>query len=81
MQGPASQTPSSVRLEELLPGSAEVASKGGGLCGGEGQVLVGREEFPGRMLRAGRKTHVVTASLLRVLARGEPECNGAHDGH
>lgn len=61
--------------------SAAGASTGVGLCRREGYNLIGREEFPGRMLRVDRKTRVVTASLLRVLERGEPECNGAHDGH
>ncbi|MQY37236.1 hypothetical protein SRB17_52400 [Streptomyces sp. RB17] len=32
------------------------------------------------MLRIGRENRVGAASLLRVLERGEPECNGAHDG-
>ncbi|MCG0061845.1 hypothetical protein L0F81_00830 [Streptomyces tricolor] len=37
-----------------------------------------RGEFPCRVLRIGRTTRVVTASLLRVLESGEPEYNGAH---
>ncbi|MGZ2358617.1 hypothetical protein LRE75_18255 [Streptomyces sp. 372A] len=39
-----------------------------------------RGEFPCRVLRIGRATRVVTASLLRVLESGEPEYNGAPAG-
>ncbi|MER5750796.1 hypothetical protein [Streptomyces sp. NPDC002088] len=40
-----------------------------------------RGEFPCRVLRIGRTTRVVAASLLHVLESGDPECNGAraHD--
>lgn len=39
--------------------------EGVGLCRGEGYDLVGREEFPGRMLCVSRKRCAVTASMLR----------------
>ncbi|MFD0169145.1 hypothetical protein ACFVJH_34145 [Streptomyces decoyicus] len=43
----------------------------------KGYDLARRGEFPCRVLRIGRSTRVVTASLLRVLESGEPEYNSA----
>ncbi|EPY92500.1 hypothetical protein K530_52925 [Streptomyces noursei CCRC 11814] len=44
-----------------------------------GYDLIRNGQFPCRVLRIGRKTRVVTASLLRVLESGDPEYNDAGD--
>ncbi|MEU3752658.1 hypothetical protein AB0H17_07780 [Streptomyces olivoreticuli] len=56
----------------------EDASKAFGFSRAKGYDLIRREEFPCRVLRIGRSTRVVTASLLRVLDSGEPEYNGTN---
>ncbi|WP_329143165.1 hypothetical protein OIU91_05180 [Streptomyces sp. NBC_01456] len=58
-------------------GSVTDASKALGFSRAKGYALVSRDEFPCRVLRVGRSTRVVTASLLRVLDSGEPEYNAA----
>ncbi|WP_412566107.1 helix-turn-helix transcriptional regulator [Streptomyces decoyicus] len=57
------------------------ASRALGFSRAKGYDLVRRGEFPCRVLRIGRSTRVVTASLLRVLESGEPEYSCAHTGH
>ncbi|WGD44826.1 helix-turn-helix domain-containing protein [Streptomyces cathayae] len=61
-------------------GSVADASRALGFSRAKGYDLVRRGEFPCRVLRIGRTTRVVTASLLRVLESGEPEYNGARAG-
>ncbi|WP_373429408.1 hypothetical protein [Streptomyces sp. V4I23] len=61
-------------------GSVEDASRAFGFSRAKGYELIRRGEFPCRVLRIGRGTRVVTASLLRVLDSGEPEYNGARAG-
>ncbi|MER6704293.1 helix-turn-helix domain-containing protein [Streptomyces fumanus] len=61
-------------------GSVEDASRALGFSRAKGYDLVRRGEFPCRVLRIGRTTRVVTASLLRVLESGEPEYNRAPTG-
>ncbi|MFF3656219.1 helix-turn-helix domain-containing protein [Streptomyces olivochromogenes] len=56
-------------------GSVEDASRAFGFSRARGYDLVRRGEFPCRVLRIGRSTRVLTASLLRVLESGEPEYN------
>jgi predicted DNA-binding transcriptional regulator AlpA len=58
-------------------GSVADASRALGFSWAKGYDLVRRGEFPRRVLRVGRSTRVVTASLLRVLESEEQECNGA----
>ncbi|MGW0577084.1 helix-turn-helix transcriptional regulator [Streptomyces sp. NPDC002920] len=58
-------------------GSVTDASEALGFSRATGYALVRRGEFPCRVLRVGRSTRVVTASLLRVLDSGEPEYNVA----
>nr|WP_234333652.1 helix-turn-helix domain-containing protein [Streptomyces viridochromogenes] len=55
--------------------SVEEAAQAFGLSRSKSYDLVRRGEFPCRVLRIGRATRVVTASLLRVLESGEPEYN------
>lgn len=62
-------------------GSVEDASRAFGFSRAKGYDLVRRGEFPCRVLRIGRSTRVVTASLLRVLDSGEPEYSGTHGTH
>nr|WSW71321.1 helix-turn-helix domain-containing protein [Streptomyces sp. NBC_00995] len=62
-------------------GSVEDASTAFGFSRAKGYDLVRRGEFPCRVLRIGRSTRVVTASLLRVLDSGEPEYSASHDTH
>ncbi|MGW0673466.1 hypothetical protein [Streptomyces sp. NPDC002746] len=57
------------------------ASTAFGFSRAKGYDLVRRGEFPCRVLRIGRSTRVVTASLLRVLDSGEPEYSATHDTH
>jgi predicted DNA-binding transcriptional regulator AlpA len=73
---------SSARIRATWAGTGTVsdASKALGFSRAKGYDLVRRGEFPCRVLRIGRTTRVVTASLLRVLDSGQPEYNGAHAG-
>jgi hypothetical protein len=70
---------SSARIRATWDGTGSVtdASKALGFSRAKGYALVRRGEFPCRVLRIGRSTRVVTASLLRVLDSGEPEYNAA----
>ncbi|WSU56193.1 helix-turn-helix domain-containing protein [Streptomyces sp. NBC_01092] len=61
--------------------SVEEAAQAFGLSRSKSYDLVRRGEFPCRVLRIGRATRVVTASLLRVLESGEPECNAVDSWH
>ncbi|MFD4374313.1 helix-turn-helix transcriptional regulator [Streptomyces sp. NPDC058486] len=56
-------------------GSVAEASRAFGFSRATGYELIRRGAFPCRVLRIGRTTRVVTASLLRVLESGEPEYN------
>ncbi|MFI6730777.1 helix-turn-helix domain-containing protein [Streptomyces sp. R-74717] len=58
----------------------EDTSRALGFSRAKGYDLVRRGEFPCRMLRIGRTTRVVTASLLRVLESGGPGYNGVRAG-
>ncbi|MFJ1547599.1 hypothetical protein [Streptomyces sp. NPDC088246] len=49
-----------------------------GFSRAKGYDLIRRRELPCRVLRIGRGTRVVTASMLRVLESGEPEYNSVH---
>ncbi|MFJ2914049.1 helix-turn-helix domain-containing protein [Streptomyces sp. NPDC087228] len=71
----AQYSPIRVRATWDGTGSVEEASKVLGFSRTKGYDLVRRGEFPCRVLRIGRTTRVVTASLLRVLESGEPEYN------
>lgn len=73
-------SPARIRATWDGTGSVADASKALGFSRAKGYDLVRRAEFPCRVLRVGRTTRVVTASLLRVLESGEPEYNGAHAG-
>ncbi|MGW1814985.1 helix-turn-helix domain-containing protein [Streptomyces sp. NPDC002125] len=61
-------------------GSVEEASRALGFSRAKGYDLIRSGQFPCRVLCIGRKTRVVTASLLRVLESGDPEYNNAHIG-
>lgn len=61
-------------------GSVEDASRALGFSRAKGYDLVRTGLFPCRVLRIGRQTRVVTASLLRVLESGDPEYNDARIG-
>lgn len=74
-------SPTHIRATWDGTGSVEDASRALGFSRAKGYDLVHRGEFPCRVLRIGRTTRVVTASLLRVLESGEPEYNGALAGH
>jgi hypothetical protein len=76
----ARYSPMHIRATWDGTGSVEDASKALGFSRAKGYDLVRRGECPCRVLRIGRKTRVVTASLLRVLESGEPEYNGAPAG-
>ncbi|MFF4731980.1 helix-turn-helix domain-containing protein [Streptomyces mirabilis] len=56
----------------------EDASRAFGFSRAKGYDLVRRGRFPCRVLRIGRSTRVITASLLRVLESGKPEYNDTH---
>ncbi|MCC3770830.1 helix-turn-helix domain-containing protein [Streptomyces sp. UNOC14_S4] len=73
----AQYSPTHIRATWSGTGSVEDASKALGFSRAKGYDLVRHGEFPCRVIRIGRKTRVVTASLLRVLDSGEPEYNGA----
>ncbi|QEU97155.1 DNA-binding protein [Streptomyces kanamyceticus] len=62
-------------------GSVADASRAFGLSRAKGYDLVRRGEFPCRVLRIGRSTRVVTASLPRALDSGQPEYGGAHEAY
>ncbi|GGX54199.1 helix-turn-helix domain-containing protein [Streptomyces noursei] len=74
----AQYSPSRIRATWAGTGSVEDASRAFGFSRAKGYDLVRRGEFPCRVLRIGRSTRVVTASLLRVLDRGEPEYSNTH---
>ncbi|GAO11113.1 helix-turn-helix transcriptional regulator [Streptomyces lydicamycinicus] len=77
----ARYSPTSIRATWDGTGSVKDASRALGFSRAKGYDLVRRGEFPCRVLRIGRSTRVVTASLLRVLESGEPEYSGGHTGH
>ncbi len=74
----AQYSPSRIRATWGGTGSVEDASRAFGFSRAKGYDLVHRGEFPCRVLRIGRNTGVVTASLHRVLDSGEPEYSNAH---
>ncbi|WP_406502905.1 helix-turn-helix transcriptional regulator [Streptomyces sp. NBC_00212] len=76
----AQHSPEQIRATWGGTGSVEDASRAFGFSRAKGYDLVRRGEFPCRVLRLGRTTRVVTASLLRVLDSGEPEYSGPHVG-
>jgi hypothetical protein len=55
----------------------EDASRALGFSPAEGYDLLRSGQFPCRVLCIGRKTRVVTVSLLRVLESGDPEYDDA----
>ncbi|MCX4884667.1 helix-turn-helix domain-containing protein [Streptomyces sp. NBC_00847] len=69
-------SPTHIRATWNGTGSVEEASKAFGFSRAKGYDLVRQGKFPCRVLRIGRSTRVVTASLVRVLESGEPEYNG-----
>ncbi len=69
-------SPTNIRATWNGTASVEDASSALGVSRAKGYDLVRRGEFPCRVLRIGRSTRVVTASLLRVLESGEPEYSG-----
>ncbi|MDX3746527.1 helix-turn-helix domain-containing protein [Streptomyces sp. AK08-02] len=71
-------SPTHIRATWDGTGSVEDASRALGFSRAKGYDLVRRGEFPCRVLRIGRSTRIVTASMLRVLESGVPECNVAH---
>ncbi|MFF3459025.1 helix-turn-helix domain-containing protein [Streptomyces sp. NPDC002730] len=77
----APYSPARIRATWGGTGSVEDASRAFGFSRAKGYDLVRRGEFPCRVLRIGRSTRVVTASLLRVLDSGEPEYSATHDTH
>ncbi|MFJ5949487.1 helix-turn-helix domain-containing protein [Streptomyces noursei] len=72
-------SPARIRATWDGTGSVEDASKALGFSRAMGYDLIRNGQFPCRVLRIGRKTRVVTASLLRVLESGDPEYNDAGD--
>ncbi|WP_338117131.1 helix-turn-helix domain-containing protein [Streptomyces viridochromogenes] len=68
-------SPAHIRATWSGTASVEEAAQAFGLSRSKSYDLVRRGEFPCRVLRIGRATRVVTASLLRVLESGEPEYN------
>ncbi|MFD9823196.1 helix-turn-helix domain-containing protein [Streptomyces violascens] len=72
----AQHSPEQIRATWGGTGSVEDASRAFGFSRAKGYDLVRRGEFPCRVLRIGRSTRVVTASLLRVLDSGQPEYSG-----
>ena len=74
-------SPARIRATWGGTGSVTEAARALGFSRAKGYDLVQRGEFPCRVLRIGRTSRVVTASLLRVLESGEPEYNGPHIGH
>ncbi|MGW2115353.1 helix-turn-helix domain-containing protein [Streptomyces zhihengii] len=72
-------TPAHIRATWSGTASVEDAARALGLSRSKSYDLVRRGEFPCRVLRIGRASRIVTASLLRVLDSGHPEYNVA--GH
>ncbi|MFJ3207146.1 helix-turn-helix domain-containing protein [Streptomyces flaveolus] len=66
-----------IRATREGTGSVEDASRALGFSRAKGYDLIRSGQFPCRVLRIGRKTRVVRASLLRVLESGDPEYNDA----
>ncbi|MFF5546829.1 helix-turn-helix transcriptional regulator [Streptomyces sp. MB22_4] len=73
-------SPAHIRATWDGTGSVEDASKALGFSRAKGYDLIRNGQFPCRVLRIGRRTRVVTASLLRVLESGDPEYNDARAG-
>lgn len=71
--GNAAYSPMHIRATWGGTSSVADASKAFGFSRAKGYDLVRQGQFPCRVLRIGRGTRVVTASLLRVLESGEPE--------
>ncbi|MFF6802044.1 helix-turn-helix domain-containing protein [Streptomyces sp. NPDC012616] len=74
-------SPAHIRATWSGTASVEEAAQAFGLSRSKGYDLVRRGEFPCRVLRIGRATQIVTASLLRVLESGEPEYNTVDTRH
>ncbi|MGW9399185.1 helix-turn-helix domain-containing protein [Streptomyces sp. NPDC055642] len=70
-------SPAHIRATWDGTGSVEDASRALGFSRAKAYDLIRSGQFPCRVLRIGRKTRVVTASLLRVLDSGVPEYNDA----
>lgn len=72
----SSRTLNGRTLDEIKTGlavtSVEQASLDFGFSRSHGFDLVRRGEFPARVIKAGRRYVVVTASLVRVLEGGDP---------
>ncbi|MFJ3890830.1 helix-turn-helix domain-containing protein [Streptomyces rubrogriseus] len=73
-------SPAHIRATWDGTGSVEDASRALGFSRAKGYDLIRSGQFPCRVLRIGRKTRVVTASLLRVLESGDPEYSDACTG-
>ncbi|MFF7899752.1 helix-turn-helix domain-containing protein [Streptomyces sp. NPDC088817] len=73
-------SPAHIRATWHGTGSVEDASRALGFSRAKGYDLIRSGQFPCRVLRIGRNTRVVTASLLRVLESGDPEYNDARIG-
>ncbi|MEV5606388.1 helix-turn-helix domain-containing protein [Streptomyces sp. NPDC052299] len=71
----ARYSPAHIRATWNGTGSVEDAARALGFSRAKGYELIRRGQFPCRVLRIGRSSRVVTASLLRVLETGEPEYN------
>ncbi|WP_424850670.1 helix-turn-helix domain-containing protein [Streptomyces sp. SAI-129] len=70
-------SPAHIRATWDGTSSVEDASRALGFSRAKGYSLIRSGQFPCRVLHIGRKTRVVTASLLRVLESGDPEYNHA----
>ncbi|MFJ4880406.1 hypothetical protein ACIP93_35055 [Streptomyces sp. NPDC088745] len=68
-------SPAHIRAHWSGTGSVADSCRAFGFSRAKGYDLIRRGEFPCRVLRIGRGTRVVTASLLRVLESGNPEYN------
>ncbi len=73
-------SPARIRATWNGTGSVAEASRAFGFSRATGYDLIRRGAFPCRVLRIGRTTRVVTASLLRVLESGEPEYSSRPTG-
>jgi predicted DNA-binding transcriptional regulator AlpA len=73
----ARYSPAHIRATWNGTGSVEDAARALGFSRAKGYELIRRGRFPCRVLRIGRSSRVVTASLLRVLESGQPEYNDA----
>lgn len=64
-----------ITIDEIRkwPATVDVrkASHAIGISGSHGYALAKRNEFPCRVIRAGNRTRVVTASLLQLLTEAE----------